>query len=181
MVGHVRRPRIARAAWGLAAAISTLGCRDRPEVAEIPPGAAEIVRERRVWCDARSAPAEAMLELRIVLPTGRALDSLSLPMVRCPADAHTFPAEPSRCQSADSFEPRAWFNGCVWLTSSSETDGRLHLSLSWSGSDSGECEEHTTVPFQGAFFEALPCGVKLAGQLRKAVPADGSDLSQPVR
>jgi hypothetical protein len=148
-----------------------LSCRDEPAVAERPAATAERAKPRRLWCDARSATPDATLELTIVLPSGRSIDSLSLPLVRCPADAAG--AAPSRCESSESFEPAAWFNGCARLAGANSTEARLQLSLSWSGPDTGQCEELATVPLHGSFFKMLPCGVKLAGQLRKPVPATG--------
>jgi hypothetical protein len=153
-----------------------LSCGDSPEVAQRPaPSAppAKAARPRRLWCDAKDATPDATLELTVVLPTGRSIDSLSLPLVRCPADAGAHGPAPSRCESSESFEPAAWFNGCARLAGANSTEARLQLSLSWSGTESGQCDELATVPLHGSFFKMLPCGVKLAGQLRKPVPATG--------
>ena len=151
-----------------------LSCGDSPEVAQRPaPSAppAKAARPRRLWCDAKDATPDATLELTVVLPTGRSIDSLSLPLVRCPADDVAHGPAPSRCESSESFEPAAWFNGCARLAGANSTEARLQLSLSWSGTESGQCDELATVPLHGSFFKMLPCGVKLAGQLRKPVPA----------
>ena len=167
------RPKIARTAWVLGAAILAVSCGDAPEVAERPAPSATPAPARRLWCDARSAPPDATLELTVVLPTGRSIDSLSLPLVRCPADGRAHGPAPSRCESSESFEPAAWFNGCARLAGANATEARLQLSLSWSGSDSGQCDELATVPLRGSFFKMLPCGVKLAGQLRRPAPPTG--------
>ena len=161
----------------LVATLLAAGCRDKTEVAErtgpkATPSSTPAAG-RRLWCDARSATPDATLELTVVLPTGRSIDSLSLPLVRCPADARAQGPPPSRCESSESFEPAAWFNGCARLAGANSTEARLQISLSWSGPQSGQCEELATVPLRGSFFKMLPCGVKIAGQLRKAVPATG--------
>jgi len=158
-----------------------------PPLRRSPPGgsgtaAIEGVVLPEAWCSPGAGIPSHELVLEITLPDGRGPITIAVPVVRCFEASRSFPDGPSACLSADSIEPREWFNGCVNLRATTLNSVVADLDLSWRSEKAAkhECTESITISFSGPIQASTKCGVSVAGHFQRASGRSNNRLNPPV-
>jgi len=130
----------------------------------IPQSESSASDERAVseaWCAPAGSISTHELVLRISLPNGRGPAAIVVPVVECSELKGDFKSSPSSCLSGDSFDPRAWVNGCVILRATTPSSALADIRLSWRTAEAtdGECTESIAIALNHPIRAALKCGV----------------------
>jgi len=92
-----------------------------------------------VWCDPGQGKATQQVLVVVTCPGRERGFAFPLEMSRCPTDGSYF-SSPSIAVSGDSMDLKAWSNGYVTLSDTTEDAAILEMEVSWHDADGGEGE-----------------------------------------
>jgi len=130
------------------------------------------------WCSVGQELTTHEVLLSVAIPNGKGATPIVLKLIRCQSTTG-FRSSPMAAVSADSMEPRAWFNGSVYVTSSNADSLKADVSFSWRTAHGakGDCSESTTIPLRESANVKLRCGVTIATQFHATAGRSNNRLN----
>ena len=121
------------------------------------------------WCSVgQELPTHEVL-LSVAIPNGKGATPIVLKLIRCQSTTG-FRSSPMAAVSADSMEPRAWFNGSVYVTSSNADSLKADVSFSFSPNVQKRPRRNTSnaaTPDRGAPVSSTAFAVASVGSDRR--------------